>query len=120
MTESHIQQQIRIACNTGETRAWRNNIAKLKVRGQWVGFGIPGKGGSDLIGFHTMTIRPEHVGKKVAVFLAIECKSATGKPTPDQVNFINFINAAGGIAGIARSAEEAASLIHDFKPTPTK
>jgi hypothetical protein len=111
MTESEIQRQIRIAMNTGQTRAWRNNIAKLKVRGQWVGFGIPGKGGSDLLGFHTITVTPEHVGQKFAVFLAVECKSATGKPTPEQENFIQFVQSAGGIAGIARSAEDARELL---------
>lgn len=111
MTESQIQQSIRIACNSGKTRAWRNNIAKLKVRGQWVGFGIPGKGGSDLIGFHTVTVTPEMVGRKLAVFLAIEVKSPTGKPSPDQENFIQFIKESGGIAGIARSAEDAINLL---------
>lgn len=111
MTESQIQQQIRIACNQGGTRAWRNNIAKLKVRGQWVNFGLPGSGGSDLIGFHTVTITPEHIGQKLAVFLAIECKSATGKPSPKQTNFIDFVKNSGGIAGIARSADEAKNLL---------
>jgi hypothetical protein len=111
MTESQIQRDIRVQLNQGNTRAWRNNIAKIKVRGQWVNFGIPGVGGSDLIGFHTITITPEHVGNRVAVFLAIECKSATGKPSPAQTNFINFVTSNGGIAGIARSAQEAKQLL---------
>lgn len=115
MTESSIQSEIIAACNKSETRAWRNNIAKLQVRGRWVNFGIPGAGGSDLIGLHTMTIEPHHVGKKVAVFLAIECKSATGKATPEQQNFIKFITERGGIAGIARSATEAIKIIEEYK-----
>ena len=115
MKESPIQSEIIAACNKSETRAWRNNIAKLQVRGRWVNFGIPGTGGSDLIGLHTMTIEPHHVGKKVAVFLAIECKSAIGKPTPEQQNFIKFITERGGIAGIARSATEAIKIIEEYK-----
>jgi len=117
MTESEIQSEIIAACNKAETRAWRNNIAKLQVRGRWVNYGIPGVGGSDLIGFHTMTIEPHHVGKKIAVFLAIECKSATGKATPDQHNFIKFITERGGIAGIARSATEAVTIIKNYENT---
>jgi len=116
MTESKIQSDIIAACNKAETRAWRNNIAKLQVRGRWVSFGIPGKGGSDLIGFHTMTIEPHHVGQKVAVFLAIECKTASGKATPEQKNFIQFVQSRGGIAGVARSAAEAVKLINEYQP----
>jgi hypothetical protein len=115
MTESQIQQEIRIKLNHADTRAWRNNIAKLKVRGRWIDYGIPGKGGSDLIGLHTITIRPDHVGKRMAVFLAVECKSPTGKATPEQSNFIRYIQDAGGIAGVARSADEATNLIKDYE-----
>lgn len=39
------------------------------------------------------------------IFIAIEVKSAKGKPTPDQVKFIDNINKNGGIAFIARSWE---------------
>jgi len=118
MTESEIQEHIRAACNTGETRAWRNNIAKLNVRGRWVNYGIPGPGGSDLIGLHSLTIQPEHVGCRVAIFTAIECKTPTGRIRPEQASFMNFITKSGGIAGSARSADDALSLIQDFKPCP--
>ena len=113
MTENQIQNRIRIACNTGSTRLWRNNIGVAKIHGATVNFGIPGKGGSDLIGFHAMTITPAHVGKTVAVFTAIECKSPTGKPTPEQQAFIAFVRSQGGIAGVARSEDEAKEIISD-------
>jgi hypothetical protein len=116
MKESKIQNDIRIACNTGSTRAWRNNIAKLQVKGQWVNFGIPSKGGSDLIGLHTMEIQPKHIGKSVAVFVAIEVKTPTGKPSPEQIRFIEFAKKSGAIAGIARSPEEATNLITQYEP----
>jgi VRR-NUC domain len=115
MTESQIQTNIRIAINQGRTRAFRNNIAKLQVRGAWLNYGIPGPGGSDLIGWHSMTIRPEHVGRTVAVFLAVECKSATGKPSPQQTNFLDFVATSGGIAGIARSPADATDLIKKYE-----
>jgi len=99
-------------------RAWRNNIAKIKVRGRWINYGIPGPGGSDLIGLHSMTIQPHHVGKRVAVFMAIEVKSPTGKPSPDQLAFIDFLTAMGAIAGVARSADEALAIISTFNAQP--
>jgi hypothetical protein len=113
MKESTIQQEIIAACNKADTRAFRNNVAKLQVRGRWVNFGLC-VGSSDLIGFHTMTIEPHHVGKKVAVFLAIECKSASGRATAEQENFIQFVKCRGGIAGVARSAAEAVKLINEY------
>ncbi len=115
MTESTIQNEIRAALNTGDTRAWRNNIAKVNVRGRWIDFGIPGKGGSDLIGFHSLRITPDMVGRKVAVFTAIECKSPNGKIKPEQQRFIDFVTASGGIAGVARSAEEARQIIKNYE-----
>lgn len=114
-TESEVSNEIRAALNTRENRAWRNNIAKIQVRGRWINYGIPGPGGSDLIGMHSMTIQPHHVGKRVAVFMAIEVKSPTGKPSPEQVAFIEFVNEHGGIAGVARSAEEALTIISNYQ-----
>ena len=117
MSEIKNQNEIRQGLNTANTRAWRNNVGFAKINGRPVNFGIPGKGGSDLIGLHSFTIQPEHVGKQVAVFLAIECKSATGKPTKEQTNFINYIKSVGGIAGVARSIEDAEKIIQCYNST---
>ena len=116
-TENEISNEIRAALNTRNVRAWRNNVAKIQHQGRWLNFGIPGPGGSDLIGLTTLTITPDMIGKRVAVFTAVECKSATGKPTADQTAFIGFIRASGGIAGIARCAGEALNLISNYSPT---
>lgn len=43
---------------------------------------------------------------KDGVFIAIEVKSAKGKPSPHQLDFIEKVNKNGGIAFIARSWEE--------------
>jgi hypothetical protein len=34
-------------------------------------------------------------------------KSATGKPTPQQRNFVAMVNAMGGVGRIVRSVDEA-------------
>jgi hypothetical protein len=58
-----------------------------------------------------MVIGPEHVGRTMAVFTAVEVKSATGRATAEQRAFIQHVQAAGGIAGVVRSVDEAAKLL---------
>lgn len=69
-------------------------------------------GSSDLIGVKSVIITPEMIGQKVAIFTAVEVKTATGKASPEQVNFINMINELGGIAFIARNEDEALNFIN--------
>jgi hypothetical protein len=72
-------------------------------------------GASDLIGFTSIKITESMVGKKIAVFTAIEGKTPIGKPSPDQLNFIRVVKEAGGIAGVARTPEEAEEMINSVK-----
>jgi hypothetical protein len=119
MTEREIQYDILAKCNSGGTRLWRNHSGRVQCArtGRWHPFGIPGKGGADLIGIQQVVITPEMVGQTVAVFLAVEVKSATGKVTTDQKNFLKFISDSGGLAGIARSAQDAISISISNQPT---
>lgn len=110
MSEQRIQQEIRIACSTGDTRLWRNNTGTLRdANGRPVQFGLC-KGSADLIGWKRVTITPEMVGTTVAVFLSIEVKTPTGRLRPEQQQWLNAVQAAGGIAGVARSVEDALRL----------
>ena len=68
-------------------------------------------GSSDLIGWKVVEVTPELVGKKVAVFAALEVKTAKGKASPEQVNFLKQVQEAGGIAGLVRSEEDALNII---------
>lgn len=112
MKENPIQKRILLACSRGASRLWRNNCGMLQDRnGTWVRFGVANPGGSDLIGFNTITITADMVGKKVAVFAAVEVKTKSGRIRPAQQVFIDNVKARGGIAGIARSVEEAKSLL---------
>lgn len=72
------------------------------------------KGSSDLVGWTEKEITPEMVGKKVAVFTAIEIKAARGRATAEQLNFISRVRQAGGIAGIARNPDDAQNLIENL------
>lgn len=44
-------------------------------------------------------------------FLAVEVKSKTGRPTPEQTKFIEDVNNEGGIAFIARGIEDIERML---------
>lgn len=112
MKESNIQQEVRLALSVGGVVTFRNNSGAYEDdRGRWVKYGVGNPGGSDLIGFKQTVITPDMVGQKVAIFVAIEVKTATGRVTEAQQNFIDQVNKAGGIAGIVRSKEDAIALL---------
>ena len=128
MSEHVIQQQILLAHGSGSVRLWRNNVGTgwagqaTKVTGgnlRAVSQALrPGDvvirqgrplhaglcvGSSDLIGYRQVD--------GIAQFVALEVKSATGRATKEQVQFLDHIQAAGGLAGIARSVEDAAAIL---------
>jgi hypothetical protein len=124
MSEHITQQRILLACGSGNTRLWRNNVGtgwagqatKIQRRGMVavepgdiiVRQGRPLHAGlcvgsSDLIGYRVVD--------RVAQFVALEVKSATGRPTAQQTQFIDHINAVGGCAGIVRSVEDAHTVL---------
>ena len=109
--EAYVQNKIRLAVASGDVRLFRNNTgALLDMQGRLVKFGLC-KGSSDLIGFRSITITPDMVGQKIAVFSAIEVKDK-GKATVDQKNFINIINNAGGYAGVAKNVNDAKKILY--------
>jgi hypothetical protein len=113
LSETRIQQEIRLACSRGPARLWRNNSGSLPnpKTGTYVQFGVGSPGGSDLIGYRKVKITPDMVGTEIAVFAAVEVKTAKGRATEQQKAFIEHIRNAGGIAGVARSVDEAKSIL---------
>ena len=60
-------------------------------------------GSSDLIGWRTRVIRPEDVGKRIAQFCGVECKTGQyATITTDQRNFLQVVRKAGGYAAVAQ------------------
>jgi len=109
--------------NTG--KAWIGKSAVMTTRKQiWVNPGDviieQGRffhaglcvGSSDLIGFKSVEVTQEMVGTKVAIFLAPEIKTKTGKISPEQANFQAMINQFGGIAFVATDEIEAVELLN--------
>ncbi len=111
--ETDIQQRIRLAVGTrSDLRLFRNNTGTLPDprTGRPVQFGLA-RGSADLIGWRTITITPEMVGQRVAVFTSIEVKTATGHLTPAQQAWMGTVRGAGGIAGVARSVRDAENIL---------
>lgn len=127
-SEHETQQRILLAHGSGPVRLWRNNVgtgwagAATRVTAgnlQALARGLrPGDvvirggrplhaglcvGSSDLIGYR-------RVGS-LAQFVALEVKSATGRPSAEQTQFLDHITAAGGCAGIVRSVEDAHEIL---------
>ena len=73
-------------------------------------FGLA-RGSADLIGFRTVTITPDMVGQRLAVFVSLEVKTPTGRIRPEQANWQRTVSAAGGLAAVVRSVQEAENLL---------
>lgn len=110
MSETAALQEIRLALGLlPGLRLFRNNVGVLRDReGRAVRFGLH-PGSSDLIGWRTVTVTPDMIGQRVAVFTALEVKAPGGthKVTAEQRQFLDIVEAAGGIAGVARSPSQA-------------
>jgi hypothetical protein len=109
--ETKLQREIHAAISTGSARLFRNSVGFDKTNRVQYGLCV---GSSDLIGFHTRTITPDDVGKQIAVFVAMEVKTESGRVSLDQKRFIEFVKNAGGIAGVVRSVSDAINLLDEF------
>ena len=69
-------------------------------------------GSADLIGYVPITITPEMVGMRLAVFAGVEVKRPGKRGAPQQLQWLGAVQAAGGRAGIATSVAEAQALLN--------
>lgn len=107
-------------CMPVEEVALFNNMAGFVTYGEQDGgkkrgykVGLTKEGSSDIVAPVTITITPEMVGKRIAVFSVFEVKRPDNppKPTPGQVKFMDNITARGGIAGVVQRAEDVRRII---------
>lgn len=87
-----------------ETKRTADSVLIKNPRRQVFGLFV---GSSDLIGWVIID--------GVAVFASFEVKTKTGKPRPEQINWIEQVRASGGIAGIVRSTADVLYLIDVYK-----
>lgn len=62
-------------------------------------------GSSDLIGWRSVVITPEMVGRRVAIFAGVEIKTPNDTVKPGQRLWDINVRKAGGISVIARTAD---------------
>ena len=112
MSETALQNKIRLALGQrANVRMFRNNVGLFKTQdGRNVQTGLC-VGSSDLIGFQSVTITPEMIGQKIAVFTAIEVKTESGKVSEPQTKFIEMVRKFGGIGAVVRSVNDAVELL---------
>jgi hypothetical protein len=69
-------------------------------------------GSSDLVGWHTVTITEDMIGKEVAIFTGIEVKRDDGGfVSQEQTKFGAAVRRSGGLWGIARNPDEARLIV---------
>jgi len=76
------------------------------------------KGSSDLIGWTVVTVTPDMVGKRVAVFTSIEAKTPGVPVEHEQAAWINKVLADGGIAGVVYTVEEYDQIVTRWPGRP--
>lgn len=109
--ESTIQRDIRLATSRRGLRLFRNQVGVYQIvqhdgttRTLTTGLCV---GSSDLVGWTPTLITPAMVGRRVALFTAIEVKRpGLGRLTPEQARFLQVVREAGGVAILGTSAEQ--------------
>lgn len=100
MREIDLQNEIRLALNEIAI-TFRANVGLFYTRdGRPVSTGLP-KGFSDLFGFRRSDGR---------IFF-LEIKTAAGRLSKDQKNFLAAMSKLGAITGVARSVDDALEIV---------
>jgi len=118
--ETEMQQRIRLALGLRpDLRLFRNQVGQLPDprTGRPVKFGLA-RGSADLIGWRTVTVTPEMVGQRLAVFTSLEIKTSTGRLTPAQHAWMGAVRSAGGVAGVARNVSDAVHIVANLPTFP--
>ena len=96
--------------NVGKAVAYDFKKKKLIKPIRVIEFGLC-VGSSDLIGWKSIEITQDMVGKRVAIFTAIETKRPKKSKTSDeQYDFIRTVQSAGGIGLVAKSEKDLEQL----------
>ncbi len=94
-TEKKLTEEIRYSEALTGSVLFRNAVGFMNG----FSFGLS-PGSSDEIGYKETIITPDLIGKKVAIFQAIEIKTLTDKISCEQIIFYLNVKIAGGIAQV--------------------
>lgn len=136
--EGKAKQNVQLRASEWGARLYKNNTGvAYDQSGRPVFFGLGNEGKKDQeairtpddIGFTVVTITPEMVGKKIAVFTAIDSKKvgfsvkdnyAVGTREYGQQKFFDIVLMFNGIAGFASCAADVDKIYNDFIQRVTK
>ena len=103
--ETKIQNRIMMDMSEKGYLVWRNQVGLFKtIDGRTVNIGI--KGSSDLMAIKPTVITPEMVGQTLAVFVAVEVKTATGQQSEPQKKWQKAVEKLGVKYILARSEDD--------------
>ena len=74
--------------------------------------GTPGM--SDLMGWTTVKVTRDMVGKDIAIFTAIELKTQNARATKAQKAFVSLVRSHGGISAIAYNWDDFENTLGEF------
>lgn len=107
MSETRLVREVLLHGSRLGSKLFRNNVGRLRAEnGQWVAYGLC-VGSSDVIGWTSIVVTPEMVGRTLAVFTAFECKVGRRVTTTEQGAFLSAVKAQGGIAAVVRQLADA-------------
>lgn len=120
--ETNVWKNAQLYASSLGHRLFRNQrykgpiVRKGKVTKAWADCGVAGDGGSDLIGWRSIVITEDMVGKKIAQFVAAEAKTKDNirGGTPDQDAFIKTVKDFGGIAGYIYDNDDLKKLMDEW------
>jgi hypothetical protein len=123
VSESAFLRTLLIAASEFGARLFRNQVGVYRLAhptcrschcdGRTISSGL-GPGSPDLVGWLPITIGPEHLGRTLAVFVAVEAKTHTGRVGAHQRAFLAQMAEQGAIVGVVRSVADLDRLL-----TPT-
>ena len=103
--ETNIMNKIMLSMSKKGYLIWRNQVGLFKTMdGRTVNIGI--KGSSDLMAVKPTVITPEMVGQTLAVFVAVEVKTATGRQSEPQKKWQKAVEKLGVKYILARSEND--------------
>lgn len=103
--ETNIMNKIMLAMSKKGYLIWRNQVGLFKtLDGRTVNIGI--KGSSDLMAIKPTVITPDMVGQTLAVFVAVEVKTATGRQSEPQKKWQKAVEKLGVKYILARSEND--------------
>lgn len=95
-------RNIQLALSEAGHTVFRANVGRFRTQdGRWFDTGLPA-GFSDLFGF-TQSGRP----------FFMEIKTATGRVSPEQHQFLDAMRKRGAIAGVVRCVDDALIFLSD-------